>query len=70
MLSGNNDFIKVDRMVKRFLVSNKIIGLNDKISDVKKCFKLLLNEINNKISVKLNSRELDHLIWKYQSNKK
>ena len=69
MLSGNNDFIKVDRMVRRFLVNNKIIGLNDKISDVKKCFKLLLNEINNKISVKLNSRELDHLIWKYQSSK-
>ncbi|MBE9047661.1 hypothetical protein IQ255_25200 [Pleurocapsales cyanobacterium LEGE 10410] len=65
MLAGNEDFIKPDRMIIRFVES--CIGKNTDINEATR----LLKEAHNTLKCDLPTltlRQLDHEIWKYQKN--
>ncbi|WP_200763015.1 hypothetical protein [Nitrosophilus alvini] len=65
MLAGNDDFIKLDRMVCRFV--KEAIGKELSINDIEKlvyeAFDVLKSDFPN-----LTLRKLDHEIWKFQKD--
>ena len=66
MLGGDDSYVKIDKMMIRFL--NNSIGY---IPDKDNIFKLIKDSVNilkNKYK-NLNPRYLDHLIWLYQHMK-
>ena len=65
MLSGNDKLIKPDRMIIRYV--EEIVGFK---LDEKVTIKLIQDaaKILNKEFPNINSRSLDHEIWKYQKN--
>lgn len=65
MLAGNNDFIKPDRMIIRFLESatNKTFNLEECQEILTKVTAILKKEVPN-----MNAKLLDNQIWNYQRN--
>ncbi|MGO9372839.1 MAG: hypothetical protein ACLQBD_12150 [Syntrophobacteraceae bacterium] len=66
-LSGMSDYVKPDRMLKRFAES--VRGRNVKVSE---CHQLLLGAslIISETYPEMEARILDHLVWKYQRGRK
>lgn len=65
MLAGDENLIKPDRMIERFVTEciGKKLSTNEIIQLFSNVIKTLKNDYPN-----LTLRELDHEIWKYQSN--
>ncbi len=63
MLSGEDNFIKADRMITRFIDSaiGRVLNPDEATSCIMQTHELLLNDFPE-----LTPRELDHEIWKYQ----
>ena len=65
MLCGDEDTLKPDRHIIRFL--NSYSNQEVTISDADQPMREILVELN-KSHPNLTMRELDYIIWKYQSN--
>lgn len=65
MLAGDENYVKPDRMIIRFIESciGKNINLYDATKLIEKTHQILKEDFPN-----LTLRELDHEIWKYQKN--
>ncbi|WP_036479460.1 hypothetical protein [Myxosarcina sp. GI1] len=65
MLAGEENFIKPDRMIIRFIESciGKSINIHEATELLKEAYKTLKSNFPN-----LTLRQLDHEIWKYQKN--
>lgn len=68
MLSGKDDLIKPDRMIKSYLAS--ILNLNEERLSDEQCFFLLSKSFQHLQNDYLTSlRQYDHIIWDYQRSK-
>lgn len=67
MLTGNEDLVKPDRMIQKFV--NRFIFITDKNDEIQ----FLLRDVAKELSVLRNShitpRYLDHIIWRYESGR-
>ena len=66
MLSGDDAYIKPDRMVLRFL--KEILGDEPKLDEAIELLQATCEQLKNKYS-SLTPRKLDYVIWNYQKEK-